>query len=242
MNALIKQYNADVFLGIDISNKLQVEYTNSIVDTEEQYVINAINFFKPIDTFVLKNFSLKGVPNNDIRRFRQYYLVKNTYKMLKTHIDNNNIKYDLIIRLRFDQYIYSTEVPILPGLWNEKLQVILYNEENIKILKKYPLDKKFIFEEINNNTIYVFGFGDYRNYKFANDQFFYHNHSLIEKMFNFYDNMLDIVKYCINQIGVKEQYCLTEYIFYTYITNNNIDLKKSNIRGIFIREFLTPLK
>ena len=105
MNALIKQYNADVFLGIDISNKLQVEYTNSIVDTEEQYVINAINFFKPIDTFVLKNFSLEGVPNNDIRRFRQYYLVKNTYKILKTHIDNNDIKYDLIIRLRFDQYI-----------------------------------------------------------------------------------------------------------------------------------------
>ena len=48
MNALIKQYNADVFLGIDISNKLQVEYQNSIVDTEEQYVVNAINFFKTI--------------------------------------------------------------------------------------------------------------------------------------------------------------------------------------------------
>ena len=242
MNALIKQYNADVFLGIDISNKLQVEYQNSIVDTEEQYVVNAINFFKPIDTFVLKNFSLKGVPNNDIRRFRQYYIVKKTYKMLKTHIDNNNIKYDLIIRLRFDQYIYSTEVPILPGLWNEKLQVILYNEENIKILKNYPLYKKFIFEEINNNTIYVFGFGDFNTYKYANDQFFYHNHSLIGKMFNFYDNMLDIVKYCIKQIGNVENKCLTEYIFYTYITNNNINLKKSNIHGIFIREFLTPLK
>ena len=242
MNALIQQYNADVFLGIDISNKLQVEYKNSTVDTEEQLVINAINFFKPIDTFVLNDFSLEGVPNNDIRRFRQYYLVKNTYKNLKTHIDNNNIKYDLIIRLRFDQYIFSTEVPILPQLWNKKLQVILYNEDNINILEKYPLDKKFIFEEINDNTIYVLGFGDYRNYKFANDQFFYHNHSLIEKMFEFYDNMLDIVKYCINQIGDIENNCLTEYIFYTYITNNNIDLKKSNIRGIFIREFLTSLK
>ena len=61
-------------------------------------------------------------------------------------------------------------------------------------------------------------------------------------MFEFYDNMLDIVKYCINQIGDIENNCLTEYIFYTYITNNNIDLKKSNIRGIFIREFLTSLK
>ena len=241
MNALIKQYNADVFLGIDISNKLQVEYQNSIVDTDKQLVINAIEFFNPIDIFVLKNFSLKGVPNNDIRRFRQYYLVKKTYKMLKTHIDNNNIKYDLIIRLRFDQYIFSTEVPILPGLWNEKLEVILYNEDNINILKNYPLDKKFIFEEINDNTIYVFSFGDFSTYKYANDQFFYHNHSLIEKMFNFYDNMLDIVKYCIKQTGGGTQ-CLTEYIFYTYITNNNINLKESNINGIFIREFLTPLK
>ena len=135
MNALIKQYNADVFLGIDINNKLQVEYRNSTVDTEEQLVINAINFFKPIDTFVLNDFSLEGVPNNDIMRFRQYYLVKNTYKNLKTHIDNNNIKYDLIIRLRFDQYIFSTEVPILPQLWNKKLQVILYNEDNIYLKK-----------------------------------------------------------------------------------------------------------
>ena len=244
MNALIQQYNADVFLGIDISNKLQVEYKNSTVDAEEQLVINAVEFFKPIDTFILNDFSIKGVPNNDIRRFRQYYLVKNTYKILKTHIDNNNIKYDLIIRLRFDQYIFSSEVPILPKLMNKESHTILYNEENINILKNYPLDKKFIFEEINDNTIYVFGFGNYKTYKYANDQFFYHNHSLIEKMFEFYDNMLDIVKYCINQIGVKEQNCLTEYIFYTYITNNNIDLKKSNIHGIFIREleFSTRLK
>ena len=57
MNALIKQYNADVFLGIDISNKLQVEYQNSIDDTDKQLVINAIEFFNPIDIFVLKNFS-----------------------------------------------------------------------------------------------------------------------------------------------------------------------------------------
>lgn len=34
MNSLIKPYNADVFLGIDTSNKLQVEYQNSTEDTE----------------------------------------------------------------------------------------------------------------------------------------------------------------------------------------------------------------
>ena len=155
--------------------------------------------------------------------------------MLKLYSDKNNIKYDLIIRLRFDQFIFSNEVPIAPKLFNSELNTILYNEDNIDIFKNYALDKKFIFEEINNNTIYVLGFGDYRHYKYANDQFFYHNYSLLEKMIEFYDNIDNIMNYCYtNNIGNKG--CLIECIFYLYITQfNNIILKKSNIKGIFIR-------
>jgi hypothetical protein len=237
MNALIKQYNADVFLGIDVNNTLQVAYKNSTAPTCQELVSNAIAFYNPIDTFILDTFSIEGVTYNNSRRFRQYYVVKNMYKMLKTHMDNHNIKYDLIIRLRFDQYIFSKEVPLEPTVWNKELQSVLYNQTNIDILKKSSLDKKFIFEEINDNNLYVLGFGDYKHYKYANDQFFYHNHSLLDKMFEFYDNMLDTMNYCIkNNIGNKG--CMTECIFYTYVTNNNINFKCSNIKGIFIREFL----
>lgn len=237
MNALIRPYDADVFMGIDVNNKLQVAYKNSMDDTSQQQVINAINFFKPIDTFILDEFTLQGVPNNDIRRFRQYYVVKNVYKMLKTYSADNNIKYDLIIRLRYDQLIYSKEVPLHHDLFYKDLNNVLYNEKNTDIIKNYSSDKKFIFEEIKDNTLYVFGFGDFAHYKYANDQFFYHNHSLLEKMYQFYDNMLDIMKYCLKK-NFGNKGCMTECIFYTYITNNDIIFKRSNINGIFLREFL----
>lgn len=36
--------------------------------------------------------------------------------MLIQHSTTHTIKYDLIIRLRFDQFIYSKEVPIPPQI------------------------------------------------------------------------------------------------------------------------------
>jgi hypothetical protein len=195
MNSLILKYDTDTFLGIDLNNKYQCEFKNSTESTPLEKVERAKDFFKPIDTFVLNEFDFFKDKYEHLL-FRQYYVVKNTYKMLKTHIDNNNIKYDLIIRLRFDQLIYSNEVPISPNLIKDNFEKILYNEENTDIIKNYTLDKKFIFEEVKNNTIYVFGYGDFEHYKYCNDQFFYHDQSLLEKMFEFYDNIFNIMSYC----------------------------------------------
>jgi hypothetical protein len=237
MNALIKQYNADVFLGIDVNNKYQHNYQNSTNTTSLQEVNNAIDFFKPIDTFILNDYAIFKKNHYSHLVFRQYYVVKKVYKMLKKYSDNNNITYDLIIRLRFDQYIYSKEVPIAPGIYNTDLNTILYNQENIDKLKNFSIDKKFIFEEVNNNTIYVFGFGDFKHYKYANDQFFYHDHSLLETIMNFYDNMFDLDIYC-NDNKIGNEGARPECIFYLYITLNNIAIKKTNIEGIFIRQLL----
>lgn len=232
LNSLILPYNADVFLGIDLNNKYQSAYKNPTDETTFEESNKAIEFFKPINSFILNDNESYHL------YYRQYYVVKKTYEMLKIYSDNNNIKYDLIIRLRFDQFIFSKEVPILPGVYNPELRTVLYNQENIDIYKNYPIDKKFIFEEVNDNTIYVFNFGECNHYKIANDQFFYHNHSLLEKMMNFYDNIDYIIKYCdTNNIGNKG--ARIECIFYLYITQfNNIILKKSNIGGIFIRKIL----
>jgi hypothetical protein len=248
MNSLILQYNADVFLGIDVSNKYQCVYENSTNKTNTTIVNNAINFFNPIDTFILDDFTdeFNNIITSKFNKynkinlssykccFRQYYVVKNTYKMLINHINKGN-NYDLIIRLRFDQFIFSNEVPINPQIYDNVSNKILYNENNINILNNYTKDKKFIFDEVNDNTIHVFGFGDYKHYKIANDQFFFHNQSILIQMFEFYDNILPLLNYCYeNNIG--NLHAWIECIFYLYITNNNINLKKSNIYGIFVRE------
>ena len=245
MNALISKYNADVFLGIDICNKYQCEYKNSNVQTDSQIVNNATDFFKPIDTFILDDFTdefnkLKPPKKLDISQFqllfRQYYVVKNTYELLINHINNKDIKYDLIIRLRFDQFIFSDEVPISPQLYDNVLNTILYNTINTELLDNYTKDKQFVFDEVDDNTIYVLGFGDFKHYKYANDQFFYHSQSILTQMFEFYDNILPIMKYC-NKNKIGNDGALIECIFYLYITKfNNINLKRSNISGFFIRE------
>ena len=229
-NSLILPYNADVFLGIDLNNKYQCEYKNSTIETPIEETNKAIEFFKPINSFIFNDME----PCNLL--FRQYYVVKKTYEMVKIHSDDNNITYDLIIRLRFDQLIFSEEVHIPDEIYNNELKTVLYNQYNTDILNHYSMGKKFIFEEVNDNTIYVFGFGDFKHYKYANDQFFYHNHTLLETMMNFYDNIDHIMKYCdTNKIG--NDGALIECIFYLYITQfNNIILKKSNINGIFIRQ------
>jgi hypothetical protein len=236
MNALIKKYNADVFLGIDINNKYQCEYENPTSDTDLQDVEKAKDFFKPIDTFILNEYDyFQGRYEHLL--FRQYYVVKNTYQMLKTHSDANHITYDLIIRLRFDYYIFTKELPILPEILDTRLNTVLYNKTNIDILKNHIFDKTITFEEIIDNTIYVVGVGDFKHYKYANDPFFYHNHSLLEKMLEFYDHMTPIMEYCSkNNIG--QNGAMIECVFYMYLTHfNNINLKITNIRGIVIRDF-----
>jgi hypothetical protein len=238
MNSLISKYNTDVFLGIDVDNSHQCEYKNFTDKTTSKSVHDAIQFFKPVDTFLLDKFDC--FKNKWQHLFiRQYYVVKNTYKLLIDHINKHTVKYDLIIRLRFDQLIFDDNVnkSELAPLFNDSCDIV-YNECNTNILNQYTLTKKLIFEKIDNDVIYVFGFGDYKHYKYANDQFFYHNPSILNKMFEFYDNILHIMDYCkVQKIGNKG--ALIECIFYLYMEFNNIKLMQTTKSGMFIRECIS---
>jgi hypothetical protein len=248
MNALIQKYDTDVFLGIDLCNHLQNYHKNSKSKTSISSLDSAVDFFKPIDTFVLDDFTdemnrLQLLSNKCKRKsiellFRQYYVVKNTYNLLINHIQNTEQKYDFIIRLRFDQLIFSNEVPMCPGIYDNVVRTVLYNEKNAQLINDYTKDKKFEFNELNDNTLYVFNFGDFKHYKYANDQFFYHTPSILTNMFEFYDNILPLMTYA-SENNMGNSGAFIECIFYLYITKlNNITFKRSNIHGIFIREFI----
>ena len=173
-----------------------------------------------------------------IKIFRQYFLVNECYKMLINHINSTDTKYDVIIKLRFDQIIWSGSEP-----WAANDNCILnkngdpcYNQNNIDLFKSISknVDSDFISQDYN--TLSVFGCGTIKTYAYVNDQFWTHGMDLVEKMSMFYDNLIDIINQSNKEHSIYSGANIEHY-FLRHLFNNNINIKKTNIAGRFIREF-----
>jgi hypothetical protein len=243
MNTIISKYDTDVFLSIDLDNSLQCEYQNSIQKTQLEKVENIINFFNPVDYFILKNYDeefIKIINNNSTINnktfklvFEQYYIVKNAYKMLIQHIKEKNKEYDIIIRLRFDQILFINKE--INDFFLNLNKNSLYSKVNCELINNLSKNEKLNFDTVLDNEIYLFGFGDFKHYKYANDQFWYHNAKLIEIIFNFYDNMLNLIYNCFKEnTGLDGAFI--ENLWYTYLTRNDIIMKQTSFTGVFLRE------
>lgn len=256
---LFDAFDTDVFMSIDLNNSLQCEYKNSTINTSLSDVEQFVNYFKPINYIIIDDFTteyekLQSMTNINLYPhkllFQQYYVVSKAYELLKMYINQTNKIYDIIVRLRFDQFIWTNQIQaqIFKSIRTFNTQIIC-DDENIEILKsniKMLTDSdnhnnNFIkinwFNEILPNHIYLFGFGNYLHYSYANDQFWYHDINLIDLMSDFYNKMLNILIYCVeNNIGNNG--AMVECMFDNYLKQHTIIIKQSNIRGIFIREFV----
>lgn len=248
-NTLIKKYDTDVFLSIDKSNKNQNDDLNSINDTQHDTINEVIKYYNPISTYICETYDnlfdnekKKLDCNLPIdRRYRlilqQYYVVSKAYEMLKNHIKNTGKQYDIIIRLRFDQFIWSNPSPLSKYvIYNSRnCKVIKYNTDIINMVKKDSEHLKIELDHPNENEIYVFGFS--RNNiqsDYVNDQFWVHSYSLINIISEFYNEL----PYLINThyFNAKD-YAFCEILFYRFLKSKNINIKKSNVIGEFCREF-----
>lgn len=273
-NILIDKYDTDIFISVDKTNNIQNCFENITDISTEDDITDCINFYKPIKYFISNSFdeeysliseelSKRNKINFQPKFIRgicqQYYIVKNAYQLLINHIEETNKKYDIVIRLRFDQYICNTdlidanETNLFYGgnfhyeLFNkfETVDIMshkknpLVNQNNIDFLKKES--PKYILQLdniIEGKNIYVFGFGLYednlgRKYEYVNDQFFAHSQEMISIMHQFYDQILDIIdEYDQTQFP---SFCQYENVFYRFLRNNNIKYYKSAVKGIFIR-------
>lgn len=256
MNTIIKQYDTDVFLSIDPNNTLQCAKQNSTQKTENKKIKELVAFFKPKGIYVLNDFSQESNRLNAIFKartqdenlnmrninifkilFEQYYVVKKAYELMIDYAHRTKTEYDLIIRLRFDQFVWSGENYLLEQMERSKNNDIYYNENNINLIKILSENQKIDFENMNDNDIHVFGFGQFENskYNYANDQFFYHKKKIVPLIKNFYNSILDEMIYCFrNSIGNKGG--MIECIWYNYLTKHNINLVKTNVKGLFVRE------
>jgi hypothetical protein len=287
---LLDKYDTDVFLSIDLDNNLQRHYYNTTESTNPTVVEKVIKFFNPKKYFLLNDFedefnnninifnkeiNINMYEREDIsyykRPLRQYYLVKNAYKLLIDYIKENKTQYDIIIRLRFDQYIYNDNTEdILNQLNNINLCSLNISDTGETFIKSSYEDNdknstllnniidlnnkncfnKICFNEILDNYIYVFNSGIYFNKHnisadeqnfYANDQFWYHNTSLLYKMYKFYDEIIYLIIYRFKN-NIYIFDTSTENLFYTFLINNNIDIGISSIKGIFVREYSKKLK
>jgi hypothetical protein len=92
-------------------------------------------------------------------------------------------------------------------------------------------------DKSNKKNIYLLGFGDCAHYKYANDQFWYHNSKLINVVSMFYDNIYKLMYKAIKN-NTGDCGCMIEHLWHTYLVNNNINIQKGNVSGVFVREFL----
>ena len=232
MNSLIRHYDMDIFMSIDLDNSIQTAHKNPTDRTDISAANAAIEFFKPNDYCIIESPPVLQIP-----RMRQYYVVKKAYELLKNYKNKTKTVYDVIMRLRFDQILYPENIDVRNKLEransDSMFDNVIFNETNRSYLNALSADQKIMLHPVEDNHIHVFGFGDYKHYKYVNDQFFYHNESLIDSMFEFYEHIPELSAICDAQ-NVKTD-ARTEYIFYLYLQKMGITHKQTHIIGEFVR-------
>ena len=176
------------------------------------------------------NYDQYNIDSINIKKIsEQYFYVYKGYELLETYIKDNNIEYDSIIRLRFDQIIWNEEYyftysNVLPT--KENKDILFDKMKNIQIKLDVPeLDE-----------ICVFGGGVFENYGYVNDQFWCHHKEKISIMKHFYINLPHIIQHSLKTFWPCHG-CWIEHFFAKYLIKNNFKIKRSILSGTFIREF-----
>lgn len=220
---------------IDNTEPIQFNYDDNTKKYNFNKLTNPLKEYKNIQVSVENNIHLQLI-------FRQYYYFTKAFDLMQQYSHDNNIKYDIVLRVRFDQYLYNSKIGnnynnLFSRLEKNNNGQILYNQENINIIKQFDSDLKLIFEKnIFDNEMYVIGAGIYYNsYVYVNDHFFYCNYKTAKLFNNFLEKLINEYKDSANNCWILGAHI--EHHFAKILYKNNINIMKSQIQGIFIREF-----
>ena len=215
-------------------NNLLYQYQSKIKINDQELLEKSFSNSNKLKFKALyKHFGILSTNKFDIRSIKllseQYFYVYKGYELLETHIKNNNVKYDSIIKLRFDQLIWNDNFYFN---CNNVLPIDNNKEQLVSILKNTQL--KLDIPE--SNEICVFGGGVLENYGYVNDQFWCHHTDIIHIMRDFYLNLPFIIQDSFNTFWPCYGGWI-EHFFAKYLFKNNLIIKRSILNGIFIREF-----
>ena len=167
--------------------------------------------------------------------FRQYFVLNECYKMLTNYIDKNDVKYDLIIKLRYDQFFWTHDNALYDICEKNVRNEIIYNETNKQIISNNS-NLNLNMDTSEENTIKVFGGGLFSNYGYVNDQFWTHGMDLINTISKFYRNLERLVNKTHREF-IPHSGCTPEHLVLVFLLENDVTIKRSNFSGIFVREF-----
>lgn len=225
--------NSVIYYDIDdINEENQTNINLFLIGEKEQYMVKNININNlSLNSNIIKKSNLT---ENSIKGlFRQFYFVNKGYEQLKKYKEENNIYYDMVIRIRFDHIILTNNF-IENKLKNylTKNNTIIFCEENINMAKNI-INLDLEYDKICDNTINVMGAGVYKKYVYVNDFFWTHDDNLIVKISKFYEQLHDIIKFSISNFypiyGAGIEHFFAIFLFNNKININQTIMNKCNI-------------
>lgn len=254
-NTIVHRYDTDIFLSIDKNNMLQDANNNITEPTVDSEIQMAIDLYKPCKYYICNTYSeIFKIHSSklDINKassfmpvekyqgiFEQYYIVQEAYKLLIEYIYDTGTQYDKIIRMRFDQVIWSQNHTLPNSIIYGNY--ILYNDYSINIIKEWTKNISIYIETPQNNELYVAGWGNINGAQYTNDHFWIHSKELIEVMSQYYSELPNIINSVISDGTKLKGGPYFEIFFNRFLSNNNIIQRKTNIIGLFSRTLINSI-
>lgn len=187
---------------IDLSEDININFLETIPNIKMIEIENWDNIKYKFDKFKKIQPNITNI--NVIATI--FYKIFMCNQLRKKYEVENNIKYDLIIRMRGDQ------------IFEKKLNLDF--PENKILINSYPWgDEDYVHHFISDDC----GIEDGRNeLEWINDRFAAGNSENIDKLCDLYNNFKELIE--------NEKYVELEHILYKHLLKNNIEFEKRSLQ------------
>ena len=164
---------------------------------------------------------------------QQYFYVHKAAELIKAEEDKALKKYDLIVRLRFDQLLY----PIPPD--PELISRMAYTEDNVQHVNTRDYSLDIDYSPVRDDQVVAMGYGQCGNYFYVNDQHFVAKRDAAMKVASFYSSLPAVIKQCIREDCYPTARAQMEYFYAKFLCGLGLEVVSAEdlgYGGMFIRQ------
>jgi hypothetical protein len=243
-SVLIDKYDTDVFMAINTTG-----HTSNTAGQRD--IDDLIKFYNPRDSIILDSYN--NIFKKDISKFddsiidilpvirlkilcEQFYVVKKAYELLLNYVTQTGTKYDIVIRTRFDTLILESDLK--DQIDNMKIYSHFgdFDESVIDDIKEISKDTDLNLYIPKSNEICV---EDWKivnsKLEYANDFIWSHSFDLSPIMYEYYDEIFNIVNEMAKTGLSMLNTAYYEIFFGRFIESHNFKLVKNEFKVKIIR-------